>query len=153
MFVSVTRLHLRHWWFLPAFAWHAIRSRDQLRHSEGFLVGAVAGEFLLGYWTITVWADEGAMRAFRNANAHQRAMPKLSRWCDEASYAHWEQETASLPPVATVFDRLRNGGNQSKVRHPSKAHANGSLTGKSPPRYSGTPIEPSNVPRLPQGPA
>jgi hypothetical protein len=49
---------------------------------------------------MTAWESEAAMRAFRSSGANMKAMPKLLDWCDEASYAHWEQESPELPDWA-----------------------------------------------------
>jgi hypothetical protein len=122
-FISVTRLRLRSLRFFPRFAWHTLASTRQLRRASGFLGGQFAGEGLRGFWTVTAWRDEAAMRAYRNTDAHMRAMPKLLGWCDEASVAHWSQATAALPEPATAVERMRTEGRLSKVRHPSPAHA------------------------------
>jgi len=122
-FISVTRLRLRSLRFLPGFAWHTAVSTRQLRRAPGFVAGQFAGEGLRGFWTVTAWRDESAMRAYRNTAAHMRAMPKLLGWCDEASVAHWEQDTPELPGPAAALARMRAEGRLSKVRHPSPAHA------------------------------
>src|SRR5947209_2033210 len=125
MFVSITRLHVRKWWFLAPFALHTTRSMRQVQSSTGFLGGRLAPEPLLGFWTITVWTDEEAMRRFRNSAAHLKAMPHLLEWCDESSYVHWHQDDSSVPTAAVAFERLRDGGKLSKVRYQSAAHASG----------------------------
>ena len=122
--ISVTRLRLRSPRFLPAFAWHTFASARQVRRAPGFLGGWLAGEAGLGgSWTITAWRDEAAMRAFRSAGAHMKAMPKLLHWCDEASVLHWEQETAMLPEMPEARRRMVAEGRISKVLHPSPTHA------------------------------
>jgi hypothetical protein len=139
MFVSVTRLHVRRWWILPAFALHTYRSMRQAKRSAGFLGGQLAGEPPLGFWTITVWNDEQAMRGFRNTAAHLRAMPRLLKWCDEASYTHWQQPDAVVPGLSDAFERLRATGKVSKVHHPSARHAAGRTVANAPP-MGGIPI-------------
>jgi hypothetical protein len=64
-------------------------------------------------------------------------MPRLSNWCDEASYVHWEQGDEMLPAGATIFDRLRDTGKLSTVRRPSAAHSRGDKVGKTPPTLVG----------------
>ncbi len=100
-----------------------------MQRQEGFLGGDLAPEPPRGFWTVTVWADEKAMRAFRNSGDHMKAMPRLLDWCDEASYIHWQQEDDAVPTLAVAFERLRDSGKLSKVRHPSAAH----LSGKTAP--------------------
>jgi hypothetical protein len=135
--VSITRLRVRRRWFLPSFLFHALRTRRQVERSTGFLGGAFARELPLVFWTFTVWTDEYAMRAFRNTADHMRAMPHLMRWCDEASYVHWQQDDAFTPTPAVAFARLRDTGKTSKVSHPSAAHAAGRTTGDRRPKVVG----------------
>jgi hypothetical protein len=78
-----------------------------------------------------------SMKGFRNSGAHLRAMPRLAKWCDEASYVHWEQEGESIPSADAIFDRLRDGGTLSKVHFPSAAHSAGNKVGKGRPRLVG----------------
>ena len=133
-FISVTRLHLRSWRFFPAFVFHTLASARQTKKAKGFLVGALAGDPERGSWTITVWRDEAAMRAFRTSGAHLKAMPKLLNWCDEASVTHWVGEDATLPTTELAFERLRRDGRLSKVRFPSKRQSIGVMAGSAPPR-------------------
>ncbi|WP_299646173.1 hypothetical protein [uncultured Jannaschia sp.] len=48
-------------------------------------------------------------------------MPKLARWCDQASVVHWTADAA--PDWAEAERRMRREGRPSKVRHPSPRHA------------------------------
>jgi hypothetical protein len=122
-FVSVTRLRIRRWRYLPAFFYFTLLSLVQARRVQGHLATSIQREPHRVFWTITVWRDEPAMRAFRNHGTHQRAMPKLRAWCDEATYVHWHQSTAEPPDLATAFDRLVLEGIVSRVNHPSPDHA------------------------------
>ncbi len=122
VFVSVTRLRIRKWRYLPAFFYYTLLSAWQARRAEGNLGLSIHRDARQVYWTITVWRDEAAMRDFRNHGAHLRAMPKLRDWCDEATYAHWQQESAAPPDLATGYERLVREGIVSKVKHPSADH-------------------------------
>ena len=121
-FVSVTRLRLRSWRFLPAFAWFALRSSRQAGRSEGNLETKLFREARNTFWTATSWADEAAMKNFMLSGAHRRAMRNLAHWCDEASVVHWSQENSDLPDWHEACNRLRREGRRSKVNHPSPAH-------------------------------
>ena len=127
-FVSVTRLRLRHWRYLPAFLWHASGSLRQARRAPGQLHTYVARQHGLVFWTITVWRAEDAMRHFRNQGAHQAAMPKLARWCDEATYVHWLQPGDAAPGLPEAGARLLRDGVVSRVQHPSPDHATRNFT-------------------------
>jgi hypothetical protein len=137
-FVSVTRLRLRSFRFLPAFVVATFASRAQLRRAEGFVAGALTLEPARAFWTISVWNSEASMRAFRNQGQHQRAMPKLLGWCDEASYTHWEQADDTLPTVSVAFEHLRTAGRLSKVQYPTAEHIAGRTTSSKPPLAGGT---------------
>jgi hypothetical protein len=137
MFLSVTRLKLRSWRFLPGFALHALRSRSQAITSPGLIAGKFATEPGFVFWTITLWTDEQSMKSFRNSAAHLKAMPRLAHWCDEASYVHWEQEDLTMPNATIIFERLRDTGKLSHVKYPSGEHAGGAKTGKTEPKLAG----------------
>lgn len=138
-FVSVTRLRLRSWWFLPPFAWSVLRIERQVRRAAGFRTGGFGYDSDSGFWTFTVWDDEGAMRAFRAEPPHATVMPKLAGWCSEASFAHWERRAAGLPDPSEALERLRSDGRLSRVGRPSPAHTAGrSAPTSDPPRVART---------------
>jgi len=122
-FVSITRLRVRSVRFLPGFAYHALRSNAQAKKASGNLYAQALRERGLVFWTITIWTDAEAMRAFRNAGAHRVVMPKLSRWCDEATYAHWQQDNDVPPTLPQAYEHLRFNGVASKLEYPSPQHA------------------------------
>lgn len=133
-FVSVTRLRPRNLRALAVVAVHAWRSKQQLKGQPGFLGGYLAtSRPKLALWTVTVWNDEAAMRAYRSAAAHLRAMPKLLDTCDEAAVVHWMTDGDLPPPPREAAERMKRG-RTSKVSHPSAAHA------------AGTPWPDGNVP-------
>jgi hypothetical protein len=123
-FVSITRLRPRSLRFLPGVLLHTWRSRRQLRGAPGFIGGYLATGPGKALWTVTVWHDEAAMRAYRNAAPHLEAMPKLIGWCDEAAVVHWMSDGCAIPTPDEAAERMK-GGRLSKVRHPSPAHAAG----------------------------
>jgi Domain of unknown function (DUF3291) len=133
-FVSVTRLHLASRWFFPLFLFYALASSKQARRSPGFLTGWLSNDGEFGFWTVTVWESLEATRAFRNSGVHMKAMPRLLRWCDEASFVHWEQPDASAPGIDAAFDRLSRDGKPSKVNKPSARHQAGHTVSDARPR-------------------
>jgi hypothetical protein len=124
-FVSVTRLRPRGLRFVPSVTLHTWRSRRQLKGARGFIGGYLASGPKLALWTVTVWTDEAAMRGYRNASPHLKAMPKLIDSCDEAAVVHWTSDDAFIPPPSEVAERMREG-RTSKLRHPTPEHAAGS---------------------------
>ena len=132
--ISITRLHLRSLRYMPMLSVFTLGSALQARRSDGFLGGLLGGDAERGAWTMTAWRDEAAMRSFRNIGIHKKAMPHLLNWCDEASFAHWQQTDATLPAPDEAHRRMRAEGRLSKVCHPSPAHAAGETTSKSLPK-------------------
>jgi hypothetical protein len=132
IFVSITRLRLRSAWHLPQFFWHTLASGRQLAKSPGFIKGKTLMDKKLTFWTMSLWQNETGMRAYRNSNAHKKAMPKLQHWCDEASIAHWQQESEDFPDWHLAHQRMMQEGRLSKVKHPSPTH---SLPQIAAPRY------------------
>ena len=132
--VSVTRLHLASLFSFPRFFFYATRVNRQVRGSRGFLVGWVSTDAEWGFWTCTVWESSQAMHAFRNSGVHMKVMPKLLDWCDEASYAHWEQADAVPPTPEVAYTRLAREGQASKVHAPSVSQQAGERVGRGWPR-------------------
>ena len=133
-FVSVTRLHLASVWSFPGFLIYTLASSRQVRRSPGYITGWVTNDSEWAFWTSTVWQSADAMRAFRNNAVHLKAMPKLRHWCDEASFAHWEQEADTPPAPDVAYERLAREGKLSKVAAPSARHQAGERVGRVKPR-------------------
>ena len=105
-FVSITRLRVRSWRYLPTFFVAAFRSAWQARRAEGNLAFSVLRDARDTFWTRSVWTDEAAMRAFMTTGAHRAAMPKLLEWCDEAAVAHWTQDSDREPSWEEAHRRM-----------------------------------------------
>jgi len=120
--VSITRLRIRHWWYLPQFIRASGRSAKQAAAADGNLHAALLIDRHLAFWTATSWTSEAAMRAFMLAQPHGPIMRKLLNWCDEASLVHWTQDDDALPPWEEAHRRLTAHGRPSKVNHPTPAH-------------------------------
>ena len=119
--VSITRLRVRSWKFLPQFLFHAMRSARQVQQARGVQAATLLKEDWRTYWTRTIWADEAAMKQFMITGNHRTAMPKLLNICDEASVARWSQDDSTLPAWDEVHRRMAREGRPSKVNHPSAA--------------------------------
>lgn len=119
--VSVTRLRVRSWRFLPAFLFTAFRIDRQARKAEGSLGVQLLRDRRNAFWTCTSWDSESSMKAFMLAAPHGPAMRKLLRWCDEAAFAHWTQESDELPSWTEAHKKMLRYGRPSKVNHPSAA--------------------------------
>jgi hypothetical protein len=120
--ISVTRLRVRSFRYLPGFLFFALVSARQGRRARGNLSTSLLNDAKRTFWTCTAWEDEASMREFMMAPPHRRAMPKLLDWCDEAAVVHWLQEGTELPDWREAHRRMVAEGRRSKVRHPSPAH-------------------------------
>ncbi len=120
--VSITRLRVRSWKYLPAFFVATLRSALQARGAKGNLAIGILRDARNTFWTRTLWIDEAAMTAFIMSGAHRTVMPRLLEWCDEASVARWTQDSAQEPAWEEAHRRMQCYGRASKVNHPSEAH-------------------------------
>jgi hypothetical protein len=119
--VSITRLRVRSFRYLPAFLLGSLRSAREAKNASGNLAVSVLSDAKLAFWTRSLWTDERSMRAFMFTPAHRSVMPKLLQWCDEAAVIHWLQETPEPPSWHEAHRRLQQEGRTSKVDHPSAA--------------------------------
>ena len=108
---------------MPKFAVYAVQTRSQVRKAPGFQTGALLADRSFTFWTMTGWDSQESMRAYMISGAHNESMPYLMHWCDEASVAHWTQESGTLPAWTEANRRMRTEGRVSKVLHPSATHA------------------------------
>jgi len=120
--VSITRLRVRSYLYLPAFFLRALRIGQQAKKAPGNLGAKVLNDRRKTFWTCTAWVSDDAMRAFMLAPPHGPAMRKLLEWCDEASLVHWSQPGLELPTWTEAHERLQREGRRSKVNHPSEDH-------------------------------
>jgi hypothetical protein len=122
MFVSVTRLRVRSILYLPQFLWSTMLIQRQTEAAPGLIGVRLLVDSNRTYWTLTAWADEKSMKAFRGAGPHSKAMKKLPEWCDEAAYSHWTEEASRLPEWPEAYEHLLAAPKISRVLHPAPAH-------------------------------
>jgi hypothetical protein len=120
-FVSITRVRVRLWRYVPSFLLHSAGALLQAKFSSGNLSASVLADAHFAFWSRTVWSEEAATRAFMHSGVHRRLMPRLLDWCDEAAVAHWITDDARLPSWSEAHRRLQQEGRPSKVRFPSDA--------------------------------
>jgi hypothetical protein len=81
-FVSITRLRVRRWRYLPQFLFQSIRAARQAKRAAGNLAVSVFRDADRAFWTRAVWRDEAAMRSFyaiRRASSDYGAAPRVVR--------------------------------------------------------------------------
>jgi quinol monooxygenase YgiN len=137
-FISYTRLRLRRWYYVPAFLVQAGRSMRQARRAPGYITGALSADLRrTTFWTVTVWSDEAAMRAYRSSGAHRTVMPRLAQWCDEAAVANHAAADETLPTGEAALKHMQQHGRVSRVRYPTPTHAAGeTVPDGRPPRFA-----------------
>ena len=121
--ISVTRLRVRSWFYLPAFVIRSLRIARQAKRAPGNLAVRLLNDRRKTFWTTTCWESEATIRGFMLAPPHGPAMRKLLEWCDEAALVHWLQPGPELPAWTEAHERMQREGRTSKVNHPSQAHA------------------------------
>jgi hypothetical protein len=120
--ISITRLRVRSWFYLPAFLVRTLRIARQATRADCNLAVKLLRDRQNTFWTGTSWSSEESMKAFMLAKPHGPTMRKLLHWCDEAALVHWTQAGAELPSWEEAHKRIRDEGRPSKVNHPSAAH-------------------------------
>jgi hypothetical protein len=120
--VSITRLRVRSWRYLPMFILRSLLSARQAAAAEGNLATTLLRDRHKAFWTRTIWTTEAAMKSFMQSGTHGKVMRKLLQWCDEAALVRWTQDTANLPTWEEAHKRLQAEGRRSKVNHPSRDH-------------------------------
>jgi Domain of unknown function (DUF3291) len=135
MFVSITRLHIRGWRYMPPFAVQALRSAVQAKSTPGNLGVALLADAHRTFWTRTIWADENAVRVFMRSGPHRHVMSKLPDWCSEAAVVHWVQDNAGAPSWDDARQRMQREGRPSMVNNPTPAHTNFQIAAPSVSRF------------------
>lgn len=120
--VSLTRLRLRRFWYLPVFFRHANASAAQLKGMPGFIGGYLASNWKWTFWTVSVWESHQEMRAYRGSGAHAVAMRRLPKWCDEAAVATIDVEQVAPPSPIEITRVMQENGRLTWVNKPSQAH-------------------------------
>jgi Domain of unknown function (DUF3291) len=120
-FVSITRIRIRSWRYLPGFLIQSLGVLVQAKLARGNLSASVLPDANLAFWSRTVWSEEAATRAFMHVAPHRHVMPNVLEWCDEAAVAHWLTEDARPPSWSEAHRRLQAEGRPTKVKFPSDA--------------------------------
>ena len=120
-FVSITRLRVGSWRYVPGFLIQSLRTALQAKRATGNLAISVLRDADRAFWTRSVWHDEAAMRSFMQSGVHRRIMARLPEWCNEAAVVHWVQDADESPSWQEAHRRLQEEGRRSRVTQPSEA--------------------------------
>lgn len=121
--IVVTRLRLRDPALLDEFFTAAVATLEQARGSVGSLGSDVLADAANTWWTVTSWQDRDVMRAFVRAEPHRGTMPRLDRWCDEATFVDWEQDSPGLPGWQDCWQRIVTDGQVAELSQATPANA------------------------------
>jgi len=75
--VSITRIRVRSWWYLPAFFVQTLRIARQAARADGSLAVTLLRDRRNTFWTSTGWSSEDSMKAFMHAKPHGPTMRRL----------------------------------------------------------------------------
>jgi hypothetical protein len=125
--ISVTRLRLRSVLFLPSFLWYTRRSVQQAQRTPGNLGVRIRRTKGLVFWTLAMWRDNQAIRAFVPASPHREAVRNLPHWCDEAAFADWEQDKTDWPSWEIAQEKLATTARLVSVLYPSEKQKAGRI--------------------------
>jgi hypothetical protein len=118
----VTRLRLRSHDLLDEFFVASVSVLEQAKVSPGYLGADAIAEANDVWWTVSVWQDRDAMRAFVGADPHLGVMSRVDDWCDEATFAEWVQDSAELPDWNTSYQRVVAEGQSASLTNGSAAN-------------------------------
>jgi quinol monooxygenase YgiN len=120
--IVFTRLRLKDPALTDAFFADAVAALEQAQKSEGNLGADALADANNAWWTVTAWQDKQRMRSYVSTEPHRSIVSHLDRFCDEATFVDWEQDSGDLPDWQTGWRRLVEGGTASMLTQPSPAH-------------------------------
>ena len=103
-----TKLPLTAHRHVPGFLRDTLRIRHQLRGAPGLVGYALRAELVAKtFWTVSVWDDEGARRAFATAEPHRTVMRRVPARMAASTLRAFDITGADLPlPWPDVQARL-----------------------------------------------
>jgi hypothetical protein len=122
--IVVTRLRLRDPALLDEFFTDAVAAIEQAQKSEGNLGADALADANNAWWSVSSWQDHRLMRAFVGTQPHRSITDRLDHYCDEATFADWEQDSPDLPDWQTSYRHLVADGKVAELTHPSDANQN-----------------------------
>jgi hypothetical protein len=97
--VMYTRLPLRRSRWIPGFLRETQRVRRQLATAPGLVGCALRADLRRRrFWTVSVWVDEGSLRAFVAAEPHRSVMGRLREKMGTTGFTLDRASGDALPP-------------------------------------------------------
>lgn len=95
----LTFLPLRHGWRIPSLLMHTRRITAQLQQAPGLIgYSLLARPLRKHFWTLSVWEDEAALRAFVEAGAHSVTMRSMTPHMGATRFIRWKLRGVQVPP-------------------------------------------------------
>lgn len=102
VYVSITGLQVRHFWYLPIFWRHALRAMMQVRSAPGNM-SAQARTINGVHHTLSVWKDRQSMLTYLSAGAHREAMRVFPRIATGKTVGFQTQEVPDWSQVHAIW--------------------------------------------------
>jgi hypothetical protein len=74
------------------------------------------------WWSVTSWQERRLMHSYVRTDPHRTIQSHLDRYCDEATFVDWEQDSADLPDWQTNWHHLVADGQAAELSQPSATH-------------------------------
>jgi quinol monooxygenase YgiN len=120
--IVVTRLRLKDPALLDEFFTDAVAAIEQAQKSEGNLGADALADANNAWWSVSAWQDRRLMRTYVDSQPHRDITTRLDHYCDEATFADWEQDSPGLPDWQTSWRHLTADGKAAELTHPSAAN-------------------------------
>jgi len=120
--IVITRLRLKDAALSDEFFANALAAIEQAQKADGNLGADALADAANAWWTVTSWGERRQMHSYVGGEPHRTIMSHLDRFCDEATFVDWEQDSPDLPDWQTGWRRLVDGGTVAQLSQPSAAH-------------------------------
>jgi hypothetical protein len=98
--VLVSFLPLKRGWRIPWLLFQNIKIMNQLKGSRGLLgYSLLARPLAKRFWTLSVWEDEAALRAFVRAQPHAQTMELMRSHMGKTKFVRWTVQGSQIPPA------------------------------------------------------
>ena len=91
-------LPVKSYWRLPAFVLGTVGVIKQLAAAQGLVAySLLARPVSKHFWTLSVWEDETALKAFIHRPPHVRLMASLTPHMGQTRFTRWTVQGSGLP--------------------------------------------------------
>ena len=109
--VLLSVLPLKRFSRIPWFLLHTLRIAGQLAAAGGLVGYSLNAEPLAKrFWTLSVWEDDAALRAFVGTPPRAQAMRVMTPHMAPTEFVRWTLPGAALPPTWAEAVRRAGGG-------------------------------------------